>query len=119
MVRPDWEEKLQSALAAIARRANRRIIMRQVGDRLIPIGVSSSRMGAELPGGDGPGGAIILREGDNWGQPPGSAATERGSRRRRGPFGLPGDGPDMEEVSRGASNVGRGRTSSNSRARCT
>ncbi|PWN43109.1 hypothetical protein IE81DRAFT_366102 [Ceraceosorus guamensis] len=98
MVRPDWEEKLQSALAAIARRANRRIIMRQVGDRLIPIGVSSSRMGAELPVGDGPGGAIILREGENWGQQAGTPGMERSSRRRRGPFGLPGDGPDMEEL---------------------
>ncbi|CEH13039.1 Putative Zn-finger protein [Ceraceosorus bombacis] len=98
MVRPDWEEKLQSALAAIARRANRRIIMRQVGDRLIPIGVSSSRMGAELPVGDGPGGTIILREGENWGQQAGTPGTERSSRRRRGPFGLPGDGPDMEEL---------------------
>ncbi|CAD6890211.1 unnamed protein product [Tilletia controversa] len=62
MIRPDWEDKLRQAHAAIARRANRRIIMRQVGDRLIPIGVSSSRAGAELPEGliQGPGGAIII-----------------------------------------------------------
>ncbi|KAK0554996.1 SNF1-interacting protein [Tilletia horrida] len=66
MIRPDWEEKLRQAHAAIARRANRRIIMRQVGDRLIPIGVSSSRAGAELPEGlaHGPGGAIIISGGE-------------------------------------------------------
>ncbi|CAD6961667.1 unnamed protein product [Tilletia controversa] len=59
MIRPDWEDKLRQAHAAIARRANRRIIMRQVGDRLTPIGVSSSRAGAELPDGliQGPGGS--------------------------------------------------------------
>jgi len=67
MIRPDWEDKLRQAHAAIARRANRRIIMRQVGDRLIPIGVSSSRAGAELPDGisQGPGGAIIIRGGED------------------------------------------------------
>ena len=32
--------------AAVARRANRRIIMRQVGDRLIPVGVTSGRVHA-------------------------------------------------------------------------
>ncbi|KIK06509.1 hypothetical protein K443DRAFT_674168 [Laccaria amethystina LaAM-08-1] len=38
-IRPDWEAKLAAVRAAVARRANRRIIMRQVGDRLIPVGV--------------------------------------------------------------------------------
>lgn len=43
--------------------------MRQVGDRLIPVGVSSSRLGAELPPGSttGPGGAIIIQDGARWG----------------------------------------------------
>ena len=52
-IRPDWEAKLAAVRAAVARRANRRIIMRQVGDRLIPVGVTSGRIhplaGAELP----------------------------------------------------------------------
>jgi hypothetical protein len=43
-IRPDWEAKLQAVRAQAARRANRRIIMRQVGDRLIPIGVTSGRV---------------------------------------------------------------------------
>lgn len=42
-IRPDWEHKLNSVKAAAARRASRRIIMRQVGDRLVPIGYTSSR----------------------------------------------------------------------------
>ncbi|KIR96790.1 zf-C3HC4 type zinc finger protein [Cryptococcus deuterogattii 2001/935-1] len=42
-IRPDWEHKLNAVKAAAARRASRRIIMRQVGDRLIPIGYTSSR----------------------------------------------------------------------------
>ncbi|KAF5358473.1 hypothetical protein D9756_001900 [Leucocoprinus leucothites] len=45
-IRPDWEAKLAAVRAAVARRANRRIIMRQVGDRLIPVGVSSGRVHA-------------------------------------------------------------------------
>ncbi|KAL5529091.1 hypothetical protein ACEPAG_5065 [Sanghuangporus baumii] len=43
-IRPDWEAKLAAVRAAVARRANRRIIMRQVGDRLIPVGVTSGRI---------------------------------------------------------------------------
>lgn len=42
-IRPDWEDKLNAVKAQAARRANRRIVMRQVGDRLIPIGYTSSR----------------------------------------------------------------------------
>lgn len=45
-IRPDWEAKLAAVRAAVARRANRRIIMRQVGDRLIPVGVTSGRLQA-------------------------------------------------------------------------
>lgn len=45
-IRPDWEQKLAAVRAAVARRANRRIIMRQVGDRLIPVGVTSGRVHA-------------------------------------------------------------------------
>jgi len=43
-IRPDWEAKLAAVRAAVARRANRRIVMRQVGDRLIPVGVTSGRV---------------------------------------------------------------------------
>lgn len=42
-IRPDWETKLNAVKAQAARRAARRIVMRQVGDRLIPIGYTSSR----------------------------------------------------------------------------
>lgn len=45
-IRPDWEAKLAAVRAQAQRRANRRIIMRQVGDRLIPIGVTSGRVHA-------------------------------------------------------------------------
>lgn len=45
-IRPDWESKLAAVRAAVARRANRRIVMRQVGDRLIPVGVTSGRIHA-------------------------------------------------------------------------
>ncbi|SYW85348.1 uncharacterized protein UBRO2_05787 [Ustilago bromivora] len=116
-VRPDWHIKLAQAEAAVARRANRRVIMRQVGDRLIPIGISSSRMGADLAAAaesgrinlNGPGGSIILNEGQNW---PASTAGVTTSRRRssrpsRGAGeGLPefarlmrmGAGEDIEEA---------------------
>ncbi|GMK58795.1 hypothetical protein CspeluHIS016_0602370 [Cutaneotrichosporon spelunceum] len=42
-IRPDWESKLNAVKAQAARGAARRIVMRQVGDRLIPIGYTSSR----------------------------------------------------------------------------
>lgn len=48
-IRPDWEAKLAAVQAAVTRRANRRIIMRQVGDRLIPVGVTSGRVHALSP----------------------------------------------------------------------
>lgn len=116
-VRPDWHIKLAQAEAAVARRANRRVIMRQVGDRLIPIGISSSRMGADLAAAaesgrinlNGPGGSIILNEGQNWPGSTGSVTTSRrrSSRPSRGAGdGLPefarlmrmGAGEDMEEA---------------------
>ena len=92
-IRPDWEAKLAAVRAAVTRRANRRIIMRQVGDRLIPIGVTSGRVHA-LPTGDAQDG---------------SETDTNGGRRRRhrnngqqdlgqllGQMGL--GGQDLEEV---------------------
>jgi len=55
-IRPDWEAKLAAVRAQAQRRANRRIIMRQVGDRLIPVGVTSGRVHALTEdGGDAEG----------------------------------------------------------------
>ncbi|KAI5454468.1 SNF1-interacting protein [Naganishia albida] len=52
-IRPDWEEKLNTVKAAAARRASRRIIMHRIGDRLIPVGYTSSRDGTNVAvGGD-------------------------------------------------------------------
>ena len=48
-IRPDWEAKLAAVRAAVTRRANRRIIMRRVGDQLIPVGVTSGRVHALSP----------------------------------------------------------------------
>ncbi|CAO1618059.1 unnamed protein product [Parajaminaea phylloscopi] len=104
MVRPDWQARLATAQAAILRRANRRIIMRQVGDRLVPIGVSSSRVGAELPEGNGPGGAIILREGERWGsfsgseEAAGSTSNRRGSRRGQAANYMQMAGQEVEDM---------------------
>ncbi|SCZ96627.1 BZ3500_MvSof-1268-A1-R1_Chr4-4g07493 [Microbotryum saponariae] len=44
-VHPDWEAKVEAMRATVARRANRRIVFRQVGERLIPVGVTSGRAG--------------------------------------------------------------------------
>lgn len=74
-IRPDWEAKLAAVRAAVTRRANRRIIMRQVGDRLIPVGVTSGRVHT-LPTTEGTDGT----DGES-----GSPAGATGSRRRRGP----------------------------------
>ncbi|KAJ3975626.1 hypothetical protein EV361DRAFT_472684 [Lentinula raphanica] len=89
-IRPDWEAKLAAVRAAVTRRANRRIIMRQVGDRLIPVGVTSGRIHALSPeeaasaangGGDGTGGS--------W----------RSRRRQQGGNGLEQYlGQDLEEI---------------------
>jgi hypothetical protein len=107
LIRPDWQAKLAAAEAATTRRANRRIIMRQVGDRLIPVGVSSSRLGSELPAGStaGPGGAIIIGENTRWGtgligSVAGGARERRSSRRELTQLlqGLGDGSTDMEEV---------------------
>lgn len=45
MVHPDWEARLEAMKATVARRANRRIVFRQVGDRLVPVGITSGRAG--------------------------------------------------------------------------
>ena len=80
--------------AAVARRANRRIIMRQVGDRLIPVGVSSGRVHALSPEE-----AASTQEGDQD-----SGSGSRRSRRRQNQGGGAFDqfvgmgGQDLEEV---------------------
>ena len=97
-IRPDWEAKLAAVRAAVARRANRRIIMRQVGDRLIPVGVTSGRIQPlNVDGAQG--------EPDG---PEGESRSSRRSRRRQhqqapqdlshllGSMGL--GGQDLEEV---------------------
>lgn len=105
-VRPDWHYKLAQAEAAVERRANRRVIMRQVGDRLIPIGISSSRMGADLAAAaesgrinlNGPGGSIILNEGANW---PGSGSVSTSRRRSSRPSRGAGEGlPELARMMR-------------------
>lgn len=78
-IRPDWEAKLNAVKAAAARKASRRIVMRQVGDRLIPIGFTSARAEASS-GADSGGGSPSRRE---------ARASRRGSGRER----------DLEEVS--------------------
>ncbi|KII89029.1 hypothetical protein PLICRDRAFT_91487 [Plicaturopsis crispa FD-325 SS-3] len=92
-IRPDWEAKLAAVRAQVTRRANRRIIMRQVGDRLIPIGVTSGRIHA-LPTEDG-----------QLGEGGGEGGSGRRSRRRQqnqdlnqylGSMGL--GGQDLEEL---------------------
>ncbi|CED84241.1 Putative Zn-finger protein [Phaffia rhodozyma] len=82
-IRPDWEAKLDAVKAVAARRANRRIVMRQVGDRLIPVGVTSSRT---------PIAPLQLGEGDQ----PQSTNGRRGSRRMTGEMAMVG--PDIEEI---------------------
>lgn len=99
-IRPDWEAKLAAVRAVVARRANRRIIMRQVGDRLIPVGISSGRVHA-----------LTSEEGQAENAEGGSAepggGRSRRSRRRQpnqdlnqilGTMGLAGQ--DLEEVCR-------------------
>ncbi|KAF8968356.1 hypothetical protein BDZ97DRAFT_1916194 [Flammula alnicola] len=87
-IRPDWEAKLDAVRAAVARRANRRIIMRQVGDRLIPVGVTSGRVHALTPEEAAAAGADGSRR----------------SRRRQGPQGggfeqfMSMGGQDLEEL---------------------
>ena len=95
-IRPDWEAKLAAVRAAVTRRANRRIIMRQVGDRLIPVGVTSGRVHT-LPSSDDAG-----ENGEGSGS--GERGGSRRSRRRQnqelnqllGQMGMAGQ--DLEEV---------------------
>lgn len=68
-VHPHWHDKLDRAVRNAARQANRRVILREEGGSLVPVGVSSSRTGDALAsfvaqhqhiGRSGPGGSIIL-----------------------------------------------------------
>ncbi|KAJ7470581.1 hypothetical protein FB451DRAFT_1474968 [Mycena latifolia] len=94
-IRPDWEAKLAAVRAAVTRRANRRIIMRQVGDRLIPVGVTSGRVHALSPEEAAQAEAQVTTEGSG----------SRRSRRRQQPppngnfeqfMGM--GGPELEEL---------------------
>ena len=69
---------MNAVKAAAARKASRRIVMRQVGDRLVPIGYTSSRAPATAD--------FSMSIGTD----------ENGSRRRRA---APGRERDLEEVS--------------------
>lgn len=85
-IRPDWEAKLNAVRAQVARRANRRIVMRQVGDQLIPVGITSGRVVALPPGSEG---AVVIDE------------NSLNSRRRRRPErgnGGGGNGPDINQL---------------------
>lgn len=42
-IQPDWEAKLAAVRATAARRAARRVVFRQIGERLVPVGISSGR----------------------------------------------------------------------------
>ncbi|KZV91088.1 hypothetical protein EXIGLDRAFT_837384 [Exidia glandulosa HHB12029] len=97
-IRPDWEAKLNAVRAAVTRRANRRIIMRQVGDRLIPVGVTSGRVhanGTQL----GDGGGVVLAEAPT--PPEGGRSGRRGPRNQELSQllgGLTIGGQDLEEL---------------------
>ncbi|BGO97685.1 Protein SIP5 [Rhodotorula toruloides] len=120
MVHPDWESKVEAMKAAVARRANRRIVFRQVGDRLIPVGITSSRTGdgsnptmatTTLPPNFLSQIAAALDASNESGGSGSGGRSRRGSRslRRRGggqsdevvalleSLGL-GGGPDLEEM---------------------
>lgn len=68
--------------AAVARRANRRIIMRQVGDRLIPVGISSGRVQI-LPSAEGGEGTPAEGGGSGAASPSGGGGSRRSRRRER------------------------------------
>lgn len=98
-VHPDWEAKLAAVQAAAARRANRRIIMRQIGDRLIPVGITSGRihpLSVEPAGAEGDGGG----GGGNGG---GSRRSRRRQQQQQDLNNFLGNlgfgGRDLEEVS--------------------
>lgn len=114
-IRPDWEDKLNAVKAAAARRASRRIIMQRVGDRLIPVGYTSSRSGGggHAGGGGGSGGdhGPITTDVDEealaaaLASSPGAQGAGTSGRRRRSRFssagnnesGIPGAN-DLEEM---------------------
>lgn len=47
-VHPEWRQQLAEEQEQVARRSTRRVIMRQVGDTVVPVCVSSSRTGRSL-----------------------------------------------------------------------
>ncbi|OAV90143.1 hypothetical protein PTTG_01932, partial [Puccinia triticina 1-1 BBBD Race 1] len=69
-IQPDWQAKLEAVKAAVQRRANRRIIFRQEGDRLIPVGITSSR--------DPNGSAFLAAFEHDHSSSPSSTMTRRG-----------------------------------------
>ena len=83
--------KLNQVRAAVARRANRRIIMRQVGDQLVPIGVSRGTVVTLSPGTEG-------ASSDDSSVGSGSRRSRR--RERRGEYAqfMGMHGQDLEEV---------------------
>lgn len=116
MIHPDWEAKLEQMKAVVARRANRRIVFRQVGDRLIPVGITSGRGGeGATPTMAGTQGlppqllsqiaAALDASNENGGSSSGSRRRSRSSRRRSNDemaqllesLGL-GGGADIEEM---------------------
>nr|GAT43962.1 predicted protein [Mycena chlorophos] len=80
-IRPDWEAKLAAVRAAVQRRANRRIIMRQVGDRLIPVGVTSGRVHTLTPEEAAQAAEAQAAEGNN------GSGSRRSRRRQQAPNG--------------------------------
>ncbi|GAA5911028.1 Sip5p [Sporobolomyces salmoneus] len=127
MLHPDWESKLEAMKATVARRANRRIVFRQVGDRLIPVGITSGRQS------DGANATMATTQtlppdfltqiaaaldhsnnnNGNEGQSSGGGGSRfrvRGSRRRGGSnsHGGEGGGGNNDEVSRLLEQLGLG-----------
>ncbi|KAF8655986.1 hypothetical protein AX16_002846 [Volvariella volvacea WC 439] len=93
-IRPGWEAKLAAVQAAVARRANRRIIMREVGGRLIPVGVTSGRVHALSPE---EAAALENSEGGNGGGGSGSRRRRRNQGEWLG-MGLEQSAADLEEL---------------------
>ena len=85
--------------AAVARLANRRIIMRQVGDRLIPVGVTSGRVHA-LPESSTSATVTAGAASGAAEESAGGSGSRRSRRRQQELQGLLGGmaGPDLEEV---------------------
>ncbi|KAL8293195.1 hypothetical protein RQP46_000889 [Phenoliferia psychrophenolica] len=109
-IHPDWEAKVEAVRATVARRANRRIVFRQVGDRLVPVGITSGREGdganatmstAALPPGFAAQVAAAL---DTSGSVSGGREGRRATRRRNAEMAQylesmgVGVGQDLEEL---------------------